>query len=160
MAAVDMFLKLVGAEGESKDSEKAGQFQIQGFKLNARSPHDASTGGATGKIRFTDLTIYTNVERGTAKLFDMIGKNQKIPKAELTCRKAGKDPFVFLKITLSDCFLSRVEIGTGGSEGGDAIPPCEFDIDFGKIDVMSMEQTEKGPTSGQVCASIDLRSRN
>ena len=159
MAAVDMFLKLVGAEGESKDSQKASQFQIQGFKMNARSPHDASTGGATGKIRFTDLTIFTSIEKGTAKLFDMIGKNQKIPSAVLTCRKAGKEPFEFLRITLTDCFLSRVEIGTGGSEGGDIIPPCEFDIDFGKIEVMSMEQTEKGPTSGQVMAIIDLRNR-
>jgi type VI secretion system secreted protein Hcp len=159
MAVVDMFLKLAGAEGESRDSQKASQFQIRGFKLNARSSHDASTGGITGKVRCSDLTIHASIDKGTAKLFDMIGRNQKIPTAELSCRKAGDKPFEFFKITLTDCFLSRVEVGTGGDEGGDVTPPCEFDIEFGKIRVESKEQTEKGPTTGPVCGEIDLRTR-
>jgi type VI secretion system secreted protein Hcp len=159
MAAVDMFLKLVGAEGESKDTQKASQFQIQGFKLIAESPHSASTGEVTGKIRFSHMTIYTTVEKGTAKLFQMIGTNQKIPTAELSCRKAGKEQFEFFKVTLTDCHLARVEVGAGGDAGGDGIPPCEIGIEFGKIQVESKEQTEKGPTQGPVMAIIDLRSR-
>ncbi len=159
MALVDMFLKLTGVQGESRDTAKPNQFQIQGFKLNARSPHDASTGGITGKMTMTDLTIYTTVEKGTAKLFDMIGSNRKISTAELTCRKAGKQPFEFFKITLTDCFLSRVDIGEPKAEGADVIPPCEFDIEFGQIQFESREQTGIGPTSGPVCAMIDLRSR-
>ena len=158
MAAVDMFLKLVGAEGESKDSSKANQFQIQGFRLSAESPQSASTGEITGKVRFSHLTIFTSVEKGTAKLFQMIGTNQKIPTAELSCRKAGKEPFEFFKVTLTDCHLSRVEVGTGGDSGGDTLPPCEFGIEFGKIQIESKEQTEKGPTQGPVMAIIDLRT--
>ena len=158
MAKVDMFLKLSGAEGESKDSQKAGQLQIQGFRLSAESPHSATTGEIAGKVRFSHLTIFTSVEKGTAKLFQMIGTNQKIPTAELSCRKGGGEQFEFFKITLSDCHLSRVQVGTGGEPGGDIVPPCEFGIEFGKIEVESKEQTEKGPTGGSLKAMVDLRT--
>lgn len=158
MAVVDMFLKLAGVDGESQDTEHKNEIQIQGFKMNVRSPRDATTGKQTGKIRCTDMTVFAGIEKSTAKLFQMITTNQNIPKAELACRKAGKNPFEFFKITLEDCYLSRVEIGTGGGEGGNVVPPCEFDIEFGKIKIESREQTATGPTTGPVVAAFDLRT--
>jgi type VI secretion system secreted protein Hcp len=158
MAVVDIFLKLDGVDGESQDPDHKNEIQIQGFKISTRSPRDAATGQATGKVRFTDLTICANVEKSTAKLFQMITKNEKIPKAVLACRKAGKQQFEYFRVTLTDCFLSRVEVGSGGGAGDSVIPPCEFDVEFGKIEIQSREQVAIGPTSGPVIAVYDLRS--
>jgi type VI secretion system secreted protein Hcp len=158
MAVVDMFLKLDGVDGESQDKDHKNEIDIQGFKLSSKSPRDASTGQATGKVRFTNLTIRSNIEKGTAKLFDKLTKNEKISSAVLVCRKAGKEQFTYFKITLTDCFLARVEVGAGGGDGSSLIPPCEFDIEFGKIEIESKEQVSTGPTSGPVKSIYDLRS--
>jgi len=158
MAVVDMFLKLDGVDGESQDKDHKNEIQILGFKLSARSPRDASTGQATGKVRFTNLTILAHVDKSTAKLFQKLCMNEKIPSAILSCRKAGQEQFLYFKVTLSDCFLARVEVGTGGGDGSAVIPPCEFDVEFGKIEVESKEQVSTGPTSGPVKARYELRA--
>jgi len=158
MAVVDMFFKLDGVDGESQDKDHKNEIEIQGFKLSSRSPRDASTGGATGKVRFTNLTVRANIEKGTAKLFDKVTKNEKIPSGVLVCRKAGQEQFTFFKITLTDCYVPRVEVGSGGGEGTSIVPPCEFDVEFGKIEIESREQSLRGPTSGPVMAIYDLRT--
>ena len=158
MAVVDMFFKLDGVDGESQDKDHKNEMEILGFKLSTKSPRDASTGGATGKVRFTNLTVRGNIEKGTAKLFDKVTKNEKIPTGILVCRKAGQEQFTFFKITLTDCYVARVEVGSGGGEGTSIVPPCEFDVEFGKIEIESKEQVSTGPTSGPVKAIYDLRA--
>ncbi len=76
----------------------------------------------------------------------------------LACRKAGKEQFEYFRITLTDCYIRRVEIGSVAKEGGSVVPPCEFDVEYGTIEIKSKEQTPKGPTSGAITAMFDLRS--
>jgi type VI secretion system Hcp family effector len=78
MAVVDMFLKLDGVDGESQDKDHKNEIDILGFKLSSKSPRDASTGQATGKVRFTNLTVRSNIEKATAKLFQKLTMNEKI----------------------------------------------------------------------------------
>jgi type VI secretion system secreted protein Hcp len=158
MALVDMFLKLDGIDGESKDSKFPAQIQIDGFRLGAVSPRDAFTNQAAGAVRMSNLTIRAKVDKSTPKLFTHATKNLKIPKAILTCRKAGKEPFDFLVVTMSEVLVVKVQAGDLGAEGGDIIPSCEFDLAYGKIEMEAKEQTDKGPMSGSVVFQFNLQA--
>lgn len=156
MALVDMFLKLEGVDGESKDAKGQNQIQIEGFRLGAVSPRDSFTNQAAGAVRMSHLTIRAKIDKSTPKLFTKITKNEKIPKATLTCRKAGKEQFDYFTVTLSEVLVVKVQAGDLGSDGGDVIPLCEFDLAYGKIEMEAKEQSDKGPTSGPVCFQFNL----
>ncbi len=157
MALVDMFLKLDGVEGESKDASGKGTWiQIDGFSVTALSPRDAFTNQASGAVRMSHVTIRAKVDKSTPKLFDKIVKNEKIPTATLSCRRAGKEQFEYFKVTLSDVLVAKVAAGDLQSSGGDVIPHCEFDLAYGKIEMEAKEQTEKGPVGGPVKFQFNL----
>jgi len=156
MALVDMFLKLDGVDGESPDPEHKGEIQIDGFQLSAVSPRDAFTNQAAGAVRMSHLTIRAKIDKSTPKLFTKIAKNEKIPKAVLACRKAGKEQFEYFNITLTDVLVVKVNAGGLDSDKGDVLPQCEFDLAYAKIEMKAMEQTSKGPTSGPVVFVFNL----
>lgn len=156
MAVVDMFLKLDGVDGESQDSEHKAEIQIDGFTLGAVSPRDAFTNQAAGAVRMSHLTIRAKIDKSTPKLFTKIAKNEKIPSAVLTCRKAGKEAFEYFKVTLSEVLVVKVQAGDLKAEGDDVVPQCEFDLSYGKIEVSAKEQTRTGPTSGPVVFNFNL----
>jgi type VI secretion system secreted protein Hcp len=158
MAVVDMFLKLDGVDGESADPAHKGEIQIDGFSLNAVSGRDAFTNQAAGAVRMSHMTIRAKVDKSTPKLFTKIAKNEKIPSAVLTCRKAGKEGFEYLKVTLSEVLVVKVQAGDLEASGGDVIPQCEFDLAYGKIEISAKEQTSTGPTSGPVMFMFNLMS--
>jgi type VI secretion system secreted protein Hcp len=156
MAVVDMFLKLDGVDGESQDSEHKGEIQIEGFTLGAVSPRDAFTNQGAGAVRMSHMTIRANVDKSTPKLFTKITKNEKIPSAVLTCRRAGKEQFEYFKVTLSEVLVVKVQAGDLKAEGGDVVPQCEFDLAYGKIEIQAKEQMSTGPTSGAVVCNFNL----
>ena len=160
MALVDMFLKLDGVDGESPDPQHKGEIQIEGFRLNAVSPRDAFTNQAAGAVRMSHMTIRAKVDKSTPKLFTKIAKNEKIPSAVLTCRKAGKEQFEYFKVTLSEVLVVKVQAGDLEAGGGDVVPRCEFDLAYGKLEMSAKEQTTQGPTSGPVMFMFNLMSNS
>ena len=160
MALVDMFLKLDGVDGESPDSAHKGEIQIDGFRLNAVSPRDAFTSQAAGAVRMSHMTIRAKIDKSTPKLFTKIAKNEKIPSAVLTCRKAGKEQFEYFKVTLSEVLVVRVQAGDLEADGGDVAPQCEFDLAYGRLEISAKEQTTGGPTSGPVVFMFNLMSNS
>jgi type VI secretion system secreted protein Hcp len=159
MALVDMFLKLDGVDGESSDPAHKGEIQIDGFRFNLVSPRDSFTNQATGVRRWSHLTLRAKVDKSTPLLFMNLATNGKIPKAVLTCRKAGKEQFEYFKVTLSEVLVVKVQAGDLDAGGGDVIPQCEFDLGFGKIEILAKEQTSLGPTSGGVMFVDNLMSK-
>lgn len=155
MALVDMFLKLDGIDGESKDPKNNTQIQIEGFKLGAISPRDSFTNQAAGAFRMSNLSIRAKVDKSTPKLFDHIAKNLKIPSATLTCRKAGKEQFDYFVVTLSEVLVVKVQTGDMASDG-DVIPMCEFDLAFATIKMEAKEQAEKGHMTGSIVFQFSL----
>jgi type VI secretion system secreted protein Hcp len=158
MAQVDMFLKLDGVDGESNDPAHKNEIQIDGFILNAVSGRDAFTNQGAGVVRMSSMTIRAKVDKSTPKLFTKIAKNEKIPTAVLTCRKAGKEGFEYFRVTLSEVLVVKVQAGDLG--GDDVLPPCEFDLSYGRIEMLAKEQTSKGPTSGPVVFTFNLMTNS
>ena len=159
MAQVDMFLKLDGVEGESSDPAHGGEIELDGFLQIVTSPRDPATGQATGKRRWAHLALRAQVDKSTPLLFKKLVTNEKIPKATLTCYKAGgKGKVEYLKIVLSEVYLAKVQVGQLEASGGDVIAPCDFDLSFGKIEITASPQTSKGGASGTIVCNDDLMS--
>ncbi len=158
MAVVDMFLKIDGVDGESSDPEHKNEIQIEGFRLGLVSPRDSYTNEHTGVRKWAPLSVRASIDTSTPLLYDKLIHNAKIPKAVLTCRKAGKEQVTYFKVTLSEVSVAKINSGDLEATGGDVIPHCDFDLAFGKIEIVGCPQTSKGSTSGQVMTQDDLRT--
>jgi type VI secretion system secreted protein Hcp len=158
MALVDMFLKLDGVDGESKEPDHKDEIQLEGFRVNLVSPRDAFTNQASGVRRWSHLSMRAKVDKSTPLLFKKLKENAKIPKAVLTCRKAGKEQFEYFKITLSEVIVVKVEAGELEASGGSVVPHCDFDLAFGAIEISAQTQTSLGTMGGQVVFQDDLMS--
>ena len=158
MAAVDYFLKIDGIEGESHDSKHKGEIDIDSWSWGETQTgtHGTGGGGGAGKVAMQDFHFVMLVNKATPKLMLACATGQHIPKAVLTCRKAGKEQQEFLKITMSDLLVSSYQ--TGGSGHSDVVPTDQISLNYAKIEVEYKEQKADGTLGGAVKAGYDLKA--
>lgn len=156
--AVDMYLKIDGIEGESTDSTHRGELEIQSFSFGeSNSGSSASGGGAgSGKVSMQDFHFVINYGKHSPKLFEHCATGVHIPKAILTCRKAGGDKMEYLKVTFSDILVSSYQTGASANGGGD-LPTDQCAFNFTKIEKEYKEQKPDGSLGGAVKAGYDLK---
>ena len=155
--AFDMFLKIDGIEGESKDAKHKDQIDVLSYSWgvsNAGSPGGGSGGGA-GKASFQDFSFVHRTGKASPKLFLACASGKHIKQAVLTCRKAGGKQQEFLKITFSDVLISSFQ--QGGSTGGDDVPVESVSFDFGKVDERYTEQDASGKPGQTFSGAWDVR---
>jgi type VI secretion system secreted protein Hcp len=94
MAAVDYFLKIDGIEGESKDSKHGGEIDVLSWSGGHSLGGSCSGGGGggSGKVALQDFHFTMHMNQASPKLADACATGKHIPKAVLTCRKAGDKP--------------------------------------------------------------------
>ncbi|EKP4478785.1 type VI secretion system tube protein Hcp, partial [Cronobacter dublinensis] len=65
--AIDMFLKVEGVTGESKDANHSNWIDVLSFNWGAAQPGNMSVGGGggAGKVNFQDLAVQAIVDKGT-----------------------------------------------------------------------------------------------
>ena len=157
MAAVDYFLQIDGIEGESQDATHRGAIQINSWNWSARNTGTMQFGGGGGggKAHLDDFDFSMRVNKATPKLVQKLASGEHIARAVLTCRKAGKTPQEYLKITFEDIIVSSYH--TSGSASGDAIPLELVKLNFAKITFEYREQRADGSLGGSVVASHDMK---
>ena len=117
MSDVDMFLKLDGIKGESVDDKHKDEIEIHSYSLGANQgarPMGGVFGGA-GKVSVHDINITKVVDASTPHLLLHVCSGKAIKEGLITVRKAGDKPLEFLKIKLSDIFVSAVSNAGSGS---------------------------------------------
>lgn len=158
MAAVDYYLKIDGIEGESQDHKHKGEIDLESWSFGETNSgsHAAGGGGGAGKVAMQDFHFVMHVNKATPKLMLACATGQHIPKAVLTCRKAGKEQQEYLKWTFSDLLVSSYQ--TGGSGGSDILPVDQISLNFAKVEVEYKEQKADGTLGGAVKAGYDLKA--
>ncbi|MBI3408201.1 MAG: type VI secretion system tube protein Hcp [Planctomycetes bacterium] len=141
--AVDMFLKLEGIKGESKDHKHGAEIHIESFSwgMNQAGVHGTGGGGA-GKVHVFDMSVTKYVDKSTPSLLIHCAAGKHIANGLLTFRKAGDKPLEYLKIKLADILITGVQ-ETGGHRGGDLMTE-NVGMNFAKFWVEYQEQDEKG----------------
>lgn len=157
MAAVDYFLKIDGIEGESQDKTHKNEVECLSWSWGESNlgSMGVGSGGGSGKVQVQDVHFSFHVCAASPKLAEHCATGKHISKAVLICRKAGgESPLEYLKVTLSDIFISSYQ--TGGSQG-DILPVDQISINFTKIEGEYKAQTSTGTGSGTVKFGWDVK---
>lgn len=119
--AVDMFIKIDGIAGESKDDKHKGEIDVLAWSwgMSQSGTTHLGTGGGAGKVSVQDLSFTKYVDKGSPLLMLSCANGKHIPNAMLVVRKAGETPLEYLKIKLSTVLVTSVS--TGGSGGEDRL---------------------------------------
>lgn len=155
--AVDMFLKIDGIKGESRDSKHKDEIEILSYSwgLSQSGTTAFGGGGGAGKVQFQDFHFTNAVSKASPSLFLKCATGEHIKEATLTVRKAGGEQQDFLIIKLNDALVSSYQ--SGGSSG-DNLPTDSVSINYAKIEYTYKEQKEDGSLGGDVSAGWDLKA--
>lgn len=157
MAAVDYFLKIDGIEGESHDATHKGAIQLDSWSWGAENTGTMQFGGGGGggRAKMDNFNFTMRVNAATPKLVQKLASGEHLPRTVLVCRKAGKTPQEYLKITFEDCVVASYRINS--SQGGGVLPTDNISLNFAKITFEYREQKADGSIGGAVVASHDLK---
>ena len=127
MAQVDFFLKIDGVDGESGDSKHKAEIDVLSWSWGAanggRSTFSAGGGGA-GKVVMNDFTFSMTTNKASPVLMLACASGKHIPKAVLTCRKAGTEQQEYMKVTMEDLIVSSFQ---AAGAGGEDVMPADTD---------------------------------
>jgi type VI secretion system secreted protein Hcp len=157
MAQVDYFLKVDGVDGESQDAKYKNYIDVESWswgETNSGS-HSTGGGGGAGKVSMQDFHFVMKINKASPTLMLACASGKHIPKAVLTCRKAGEKQQDFFVVTMSDLLVSSYQ--TGGSGHSDVVPTDQISLNFAKVEFEYKEQTAKGATANPVKTGWDVK---
>ncbi|SMC24990.1 type VI secretion system secreted protein Hcp [Andreprevotia lacus DSM 23236] len=145
--ASDIFLKIDGIDGESKDDKHANEIEIHSLQwsMSQAATMHAGTGGGAGKVSIDDLVITHAVDKASPILMQSCMSGKHIPKAVLTVRKAGEKPLDYYKITMTDVMISSVS-PAGANNGNELLETVG--LAFSKVKIEYQPQGADGAASG------------
>jgi type VI secretion system secreted protein Hcp len=154
----DMFLKIDGIEGESRDDKHKNEIELLSFSFGASQAGSSGFGGGAGvgKVQVHDFVFSKHYDKSSPKLFEACATGKHDAKLTLICRKAGGAQQEYLKVTLSEAMISSVQ---DSGSGGESLPSESVTVNFSKIEIEYKPQDEKGNLGGVVKAGWD-RSKN
>src|SRR5271166_2791976 len=141
--AVDMFLKLDGVTGESKDKVHSKDIDVLVWSWGMRNDGSAQVGGGagSGKVNVQDIAITKFVDSSSPQLMLACCKGTHYENALLTVRKAGDKPLEYVKVKMQKVFISN--ISTGASDNSDRLTESVI-LNFGKVSMDYTPQDDKG----------------
>lgn len=151
-AAVDMFLDLgTQIPGESVDKAHPKQIDVLAWSWGASSTSSALTGA--GKVTLQDISITKYVDKATPKLLMACAAGQPISQATLYVRKAGEIPFEYIKITLSDVYVTSI---TSGGSGGEDRLTENISLSISKFEYKYTPQRPDGTADTSIITRWDV----
>jgi type VI secretion system secreted protein Hcp len=140
--AIALYLKVDGADGESKDSAHKNWVDLDSFHWGALQPHSAGTGSGlgAGRASFHDLSCVASVDKAYSALLGKCAKGEHIPKVMVSGAKAGGTQMEYYKITLEDVLVTSVDVN--GAHGAEM--KVSYSFQAAKVKSEYSEQTDKG----------------
>ncbi|ETD67478.1 hypothetical protein V757_11325 [Pelistega indica] len=154
--AVDMYMKIEGANGESKDSNHKDWTDIESFAWGATQPGSMATGGGggTGKASFNDLHIVARIDRAAPAVMKHCATGKHLSKIEVSVCKAGGEQIEYSRITLEDVLVTSVQYT--GDKDGDAMM-VSYAFQAAKIKQQYWEQSDKGGKGAESVVAYDIK---
>ena len=103
--AIDMFLKVEGASGESKIRiTKAGPTLLLSWGASQPGNMGVGGGGGAGKVCFNDLHVNALIDKSTPALLKHCSSGKHLTKIELSVCKAGGSQVEYAKSPWKTCW--------------------------------------------------------
>ncbi|HEX4842612.1 MAG TPA: type VI secretion system tube protein Hcp [Limnobacter sp.] len=153
--SVDMFLKIVGVNGESVDQSHAQEIDISSWSWGmsqSGTTHTAHGGGA-GKVSVNDITITKLADKATPTLMKACCTGRHFDEAVITVRKAGDTPLEYVKLVMNDVIISNISVS--GATGGDLVSEV-LTLNFARFRYAYVPQSRTGGAEGVVEAGFDI----
>lgn len=146
----DIFLKLDGIKGESKDEKHKGSIAIESFQwgLQQAGTMGHGGGGGAGKVSFSDISIQKFADSSTPALMQACAGGDHIKTGVLTVRKAGGKQEEYYKISLTQILVSSIQ--NTGANGHGGVPSETVSLNFDEIKFDYKEQSGDGKLGGVV----------
>jgi len=154
--AVDMFLKINGVDGEAKDKGHPKAIDVLSWSWGCSNSGSAHVGGGAGagKVNVQDISVTKWVDSSSPSLILTCCNGTHYDEANLFIRKAGGSaPVEYLKIKLTEVFVTSVS--TGGSGGEDRLTE-NISLNFGKFQLFYTPQDDKGAAGTAIPAGWDI----
>ena len=147
--AVDIFLKLDGVTGESRDSKHEKEIDVLSWSWGMTQSGTAhlGSGAGSGKVAVQDLHITKFIDKASPILTKFCCNGKHIAKGSLVVRKAGEHPLEYLKIDLEEVLITSYT--TGGSGAEDRLTE-NISLNFAKFTATYTPQSETGSAEGKV----------
>ncbi len=157
-AAIDMFLKIEGVDGEATDPDHSGWIEVLAFSEGLSSSGSLHVGGGGGaaRVNVQDLSVTKYLDSTSPFIRQRIASGQHIPSARLVVRTgdAGNRRTVF-QVFLENVLLTSVS--AGASSGQDRVTE-NITINFAKIRWEYTPQNNQGGAGGVVEAGWDIQA--
>ena len=147
--AIECFLHIPGINGESMDTEFAGQIEVLAWNFGAMRPGPVHVGpaGGAGRVEVRDLAITKWLDRATPLLVQACCAGRRFADATLSCRRGGVSPVRYVRLKLDE--VSITSISTGGSVEADRFTE-EISLNFGKFTITYTPQRPDGSADADV----------
>ena len=154
-AAIDMFLKIDGIDGESKDAVHKDEIDVLAWSWGAINTGStgSGTGASSGATNLQDFSFTKFVDKSTPDLYSNTFNGEIIPEAKLTVRRSGDKPLDFLVITFINVIVSSVS--TGGSAGAEELTE-NVTLSFAKIKIEYTPQKSDGSAGTKNVKTWDI----
>jgi type VI secretion system secreted protein Hcp len=132
--AVDMFMKIDGADGESTDDNHKKWCEVSSINHGVSQPTTGAsgTGGRTGgRANFDPFTVVKTIDKATPDLNIKCAKGEHIPKVEIELCLATGDKHTFMKYTMENVIVSSVFPGAANSD--ETKPTETVSFAYGKL---------------------------
>jgi type VI secretion system secreted protein Hcp len=155
-AGVDLFLKIDGIQGESRDAKHKGEIDLESFGWGetAAAAAGAGGGGGAGKVHVEDLHVVMKMNKASPLLLLACATGQHLKQAILTARKAGKAQLEFLVFKFTDLLVSSYHT----SAGNDVEPTDQVAFNFSRIEMEYRPQSPDGSLAQPVKAGWDVKA--
>lgn len=152
----DIFLRIDGIQGESKDAGHKDEIDILSYAWGESQPAapSAGGGGGAGKVTMQDFRFAMHVNRASSKLFLACASGTHIKNAILTVRGPGAGAPEFLKWSLTDVTVASYQ--TAGDASAGQPPTDQVSLRFAKIEVEYRLVKPDGSLDAPIKAGWDL----
>jgi type VI secretion system secreted protein Hcp len=148
VAAVDMFLKIDGIDGESVDEAHSAWIDVLSVDLGAAgTPVRAATtvrqGSAErkrpGRVKYGDITLKKGYDASSPKLAEACANGKHIPSLILELTTSTDDGSRYMRVELQDVVISSYAIDATGDRPSESIS-----LNYAKIKTRYIPQEERG----------------
>jgi type VI secretion system secreted protein Hcp len=154
-AATDMFLKLDGIQGESKDSKHKGEIDVLAWSWGAsRGPaSDKKNADPSAGLSIQNLSLTKFVDKSTPEVLEKLLTGDSIATGKLTVRKAGENPVEYIKFCMEGVDVTSQ---SGGGSGGEDRLTENITLHFNQFRYQYTPQNASGQAGSPIFTGWDV----
>jgi len=152
----DIYIKLDGIDGESKDSKHKDWIDVVSISLGASQSSSVFTGGGAGvgKANFDYFSFTHLIDKSSPNLFMYCAGGKHIKEVIASCCKVGDGSQEYMRVTMNDVIITDLVIT---NENVEFLPKETVSMTYSRIRTEVKEQKADGSMSATVTGAWDVK---